>query len=245
MAPSDDFVGHIPTNSTLGAITTAVIAPRALRALPKRRNWRGAEVPYPAGLIAAIIGAAHPAPGRLLNAGVAVLGLIDDLAPDEPRGVRAHATAGRLTTGHAKALGTVALAWHETRDVRATAVIALSAHVFNVLDTRPGRAIKAFTALLLATPRGTGIAPQAGPLLVLGAYDLRERAMLGDTGSTLLGALAGRHLTNTLDGRGITMAASSLAAISLFAELVSLSAVIDRVPPLRALDWLGRRTLNA
>jgi UDP-GlcNAc:undecaprenyl-phosphate/decaprenyl-phosphate GlcNAc-1-phosphate transferase len=94
-------------------------------------------------------------------------------------------------------------------------------------------------------PRRTGIGPFAGPLLVLGAYDLRERAMLGDTGSTLLGALAGQHLVLTLDGRRLTAAASSLAAITLFAELTSLSAVIDRVPPLRALDWLGRRNSNA
>jgi len=49
----------------------------------------------------------------------------------------------------------------------------------------------------------------------------------------------------TLDGRRLTAAASSLAAITLFAELTSLSAVIDRVPPLRALDWLGRRNSNA
>jgi hypothetical protein len=233
-------------NSTIGVIATAAVAPLALRALPRRPNWRGAQVPFPAGVIAAIIGTLTPQPrsARLLNAGVAVLGVIDDLAPDQPRGLRGHATARRVTTGHLKALGTTALAATVTRDAKETAVITLAAHVFNALDTRPGRATKAFAALMIAT-RGrrswAAIGPYAGPLLVLGAYDLREHAMLGDTGSTLLGAVAGQHLTRTLDARRLTAAASSLAVITLVAELISLSAVIDRVPPLRALDWLGRR----
>jgi hypothetical protein len=33
--------------------------------------------------------------------------------------------------------------------------------------------------------------------------------------------------------------------IALVAEVVLLTALIDRVPPLRALDWLGRRKPNA
>jgi UDP-GlcNAc:undecaprenyl-phosphate GlcNAc-1-phosphate transferase len=246
---SDELVAHSAIKSTTGAICVAVITPAALRALPKRRNWRGAEVAFPAGAIAAVAGTltAH-GPTRLLNAGVAVLGLIDDLAPAQPRGLRGHATAGRLTTGHGKAIGTAALALAVTKDAREAATITLAAHVFNVLDLRPGRAIKAFAALLIATPNAASvreIAPYAGPLLVLGAYDVRERAMLGDTGSTLLGALAGEHLVMTLDARGMVAAASSLALITLVAELTSLSALIDRVPPLRALDWLGRRNSNA
>jgi UDP-GlcNAc:undecaprenyl-phosphate GlcNAc-1-phosphate transferase len=82
-------------------------------------------------------------------------------------------------------------------------------------------------------------------LLVLGAYDLRERAMLGDTGSTLMGAVAGRQLAATLDGDALTLAAAGLGVLAITAEFTSLSAVIDRMPPLRALDWLGRRKPNA
>ena len=69
---------------------------------------------------------------------------------------------------------------------------------------------------------------------MIGAYDVRERAMLGDTGATLLGAMAGQ----SLPPRRPTIAV--LTAITLIAEVASLTALIDRVPPLRALDWLGR-----
>ncbi|MFL5857794.1 MAG: hypothetical protein ACJ77L_13770, partial [Solirubrobacteraceae bacterium] len=67
----------------------------------------------------------------------------------------------------------------------------------------------------------------------------------GDTGSTLLGAMAGLWLSTALDARGKLVAASSLTLIATTAELTSLSALIDRVPPLRALDWLGRRNADA
>ena len=210
---------------------TAAIAPRALRALPTKPNHRGKPVPFPAGLVAAVMSIAT-APSAL-SAGVAVLGLLDDLADDEPRGLRGHITAGRLTTGHLKAVGTAALAAATTRDAKHTAVITLVTHLFNVLDLRPGRAVKVFAAVLALT--GDRAAREhAAPLLVIGAYDVRERAMLGDTGATLLGAMAGQ----SLPPRRATIAV--LAAITLLAEVTSLTALIDRVPPLWALDWLGR-----
>jgi UDP-GlcNAc:undecaprenyl-phosphate/decaprenyl-phosphate GlcNAc-1-phosphate transferase len=251
-----DFVRLRPTNSTNArsagvtaaiapAAVAAAIAPAALRALPTKPNWRGEPVPYPAGLIAATIGTVT-AP-QLLNAGVSLLGLIDDLGDPTARGLRGHAAAaltGTPTTGHLKATGTAALALATTRDPLHATVITLATHVFNVLDLRPGRATKVFVAVLIATraaPQGT----YAGPLLVLGAYDLRERAMLGDTGSTLLGAVAGQHLTATLDRQTLRLAATAMALLAATAEFTSLTAAIDRVPPLRALDWLGRRNPNA
>ena len=244
-----DLVGYMPTNSTiLVTAATAAIAPRALRALPTRPNYRGVELPFPAGIIAAAAGTVA-ARGRTLplGAGVAVLGLIDDLVDAPPKGLRGHATAG-ITTGTLKAGGTIALAYATTRDARRAAVITLVSHVANVLDLRPGRATKAFLLLgagLLGAKRGPGeTAVFTAPLLVIGAYDLRERAMLGDTGSTLLGAMAGLWLTTALDARGLTLAAAGLTTIALVAELTSLSALIDRVPPLRALDWLGRRNAD-
>jgi hypothetical protein len=54
----------------------------------------------------------------------------------------------------------------------------------------------------------------AGPLLVLGAFDLRERAMLGDTGSNLLGALAGLWMVTALDTTGQLVALAALVALT-------------------------------
>ncbi len=80
----------------------------------------------------------------------------------------------------------------------------------------------------------------AAPALVAGAYDLRERAMLGDTGSNLLGALAGLWLVLTLSGTGQLIALGLLAAITVYGELRSISALIERTPGLRELDSWGR-----
>jgi len=240
-----------------------LIAPRVLHALPRRPNWRGLALPFPAGVIALAAGGAAAAilakAGRpadaavlVLGAGVALLGLLDDLLDAPPRGWRGHAAAlrrGEPSTGALKAVGTAALALAATGgDLLGTAAIVLSAHVFNVLDLRPGRSVKAFVllaAVLLAATRDLeplrAIGVFAGALLVVGVYDLRERAMLGDTGATLLGAMAGLWLTATLDVTGLAAAVAILAAIALYAEVLSLSALIDRMPPLRVLDWLGRR----
>ena len=77
-------------------------------------------------------------------------------------------------------------------------VIVLCTNVFNLLDLRPGRAIKVFVVLGAALTAASGevralwaLGLFAAPALVAGAYDLRERAMLGDTGANLLGAVGG------------------------------------------------------
>ncbi len=73
-----------------------------------------------------------------------------------------------------------------------------------------------------------------------GFYDLRERAMLGDTGANLLGALAGLWLVLTLSGTGQLVALAVLLAVTLYGELRSISALVDRTPVLRELDSWGR-----
>jgi UDP-N-acetylmuramyl pentapeptide phosphotransferase/UDP-N-acetylglucosamine-1-phosphate transferase len=79
-----------------------------------------------------------------------------------------------------------------------------------------------------------------GPALVVGLYDLRERVMMGDTGSNLLGGLAGIWLVLTLSTAGEIVALVVLAGITLYGEFRSISELVDRVPLLRRLDSLGR-----
>ncbi len=87
----------------------------------------------------------------------------------------------------------------------ATGVLVLATNLFNLLDLRPGRSVKAFVLLGAALMIGEGelhtfehLGLFIGPLLVAGVFDLRERAMLGDTGSNLIGALAGLWLVLVL-----------------------------------------------
>lgn len=193
--------------------------------------------------------------------GIAVLGLLDDAfgqtVAGGPRGWRAHALAlrrGQVSTGAIKALGTLGLALYVLsalslstgRWLLGSAVLVLATHLFNVLDLRPGRTIK--TLVLLGA--GLTIAAGAralftlglflGPALVAGYYDLREQAMLGDTGASVLGALAGLWLVLTLSSVGQAVALALLLALALFAEFQSISELVERLPLLRHLDCLGR-----
>jgi UDP-GlcNAc:undecaprenyl-phosphate/decaprenyl-phosphate GlcNAc-1-phosphate transferase len=201
--------------------------------------------------------------------GVLALGLIDDTlgdraqasAPDAarvPRGWRGHGGAllhGEISTGVLKAAGSLGLAllamsWlslSEGRWLLAAAVLVLATNVFNLLDLRPGRSSKVFVLVGLGLVLGSGeVRPLwalglfVAPTLVAGLYDLRERAMLGDTGANLLGALAGLWLVLTLSGTGQLVALGLLLVVTVYGELRSISSLIERTPLLRQLDCLGR-----
>jgi len=195
--------------------------------------------------------------------GVAFLGFLDDSlgrgeAAATPRGWRGHARAlreGRLSTGAIKAIGALALAayvvsgrglesWRYLADV---ALLILATNAFNLLDLRPGRAEKALGLLGVGLCLGAWtLAPLellgvfVGPVAVGAWLTLRERAMLGDTGSNLLGAIAGVWLLTTLDGDARLIALFAVSALTVYGELRSISATIESVPPLRWLDSLGR-----
>lgn len=195
--------------------------------------------------------------------GVALLGLVDDAlgrgdAPDTARGWRGHARAvlsGRLSTGAVKALGSLALAAYATSGLGREApdylvdlaLLVLATNFANLLDLRPGRAEKALVLL------GAGLclgywttAPLEllglflGPVLVGAWFTLRERAMLGDSGSNVVGALAGVWLVTTLSDPGRLVALGVVVAFTIYGEFRSLSAAIGRLPLLRQLDSLGR-----
>jgi UDP-N-acetylmuramyl pentapeptide phosphotransferase/UDP-N-acetylglucosamine-1-phosphate transferase len=175
-----------------------------------------------------------------------------------PRGWRGHARAalrGELSTGTLKAAGSLGLALFAMSFeglsrpgwLLAVGVLVLATNVFNLLDLRPGRAIKAFVLLGAGLTLGSldarplwSLGLFVAPALVAGLYDLRERAMLGDTGANLLGALAGLWLVLTLSQSGQLIALALLVAVTLYGELRSISALVERTPGLRALDSFGR-----
>jgi hypothetical protein len=190
--------------------------------------------------------------------GVALLGLADDAFAGPARGWRGHAAAlraGSLDLGAVKAVGTFGLALLIAlgrgggigRVVLDVAVLVLATHAFNLIDLRPGRAVKSFVVLAAALTIATGeLRPLSalglfvGPALVVGLYDVRERGMLGDTGAGLLGALAGLWLVLTLSSAGLVVAVAALAAIAFYGEFRSISALVERAPVLRRLDSIGR-----
>lgn len=206
-------------------------------------------------------------------------GLIDDLdagahdGQTPAKGLKGHLSAlarGRVTTGAVKiaVIGSgalvagVLLARHRAaaaplRRPAATALdavvsavtIASWADVHNLLDLRPGRALKAaalLTAPLLADRRRAAAASRALAAGCLGAAaaalpgDLMEETMLGDTGANALGALAGTALAAHPSRLVRAGAAAAGTALVLASERVSFTRVIARTPALAALDAVGR-----
>jgi Glycosyl transferase family 2 len=208
----------------------------ALACGPLARNYRGLRLPLVGAFVAA---GALRAPRRvgLTVAGIAALGLVDDLFSGPERGFRGHLGAGP-TTGTLKAVGIPLLALAGTGSVQDAALVALSANGLNLLDTRPGRALKAFLAgaALVRGPAKAYI-----PIAVLLApYDLREMTMLGDAGSNALGAVLGYGSVSKLTARGRLLAIAALAGLTLVGETRSLGQLIERTPFFSHLDRLGR-----
>ena len=194
--------------------------------------------------------------------GVALIGLVDDLVGDRggatPRGVRQHALAllrRRPSTGGLKALGTLALAllFLSGRGLGAgeylvsAGLLTLTPHLFNLLDLRPGRSIKALVLLGAALTIGSLdlgplwlLGPFLAPILLLLPFDLRERTMLGDTGASAIGAVAGLWLVLTLPTPAQALLLAAMAGVAIYGELRSISDVVERTPFLRHLDLLGR-----
>jgi UDP-GlcNAc:undecaprenyl-phosphate GlcNAc-1-phosphate transferase len=230
--------------------------------LTRRVNYRGRPVFFPLGavlLIAACAAlAADPSRWLVFLAGVGALGLLDDLAAGSPRGLRGHARAmlhGRFSTGAIKAIGTVVLAAYAVSGEEATAAeyvagvgaLTFSAHLGNLLDTRPGRSEKALALTAAAICAASwSLAPLAPVAALIGAvavgawFTLRERAMLGDSGASLIGGMVGVLLVTTLSVPGLWLALAGLIAISLYGEFRSISSAVGRVPLLQRLDSLGR-----
>jgi hypothetical protein len=164
---------------------------------------------------------------------VTALGLVDDLWSGPERGFREHLSSGR-TTGMLKLVGIPVVGLIATRRLSGALLVGLAANALNQLDTRPGRALKAYLAAALPLEAPLGIA------VLLLPYDLREMAMLGDAGSNALGALLGLKSVERFTGRGRWVAIGALAGLTLAGERTSIGAWIERTPGLAWIDRLGR-----
>jgi hypothetical protein len=192
---------------------------------PDGRNHRGLRLPLVGWTVALIDPRIAP---------IAAIGLADDLAAGPERGFAEHLRAKR-TTGVLKLLGIPLVGLLATRRLSGALLVGLAANALNQLDTRPGRALKAYS--LAAIPLGAPLLPA----VLIAPYDLREMAMLGDSGSNSLGALLGLNSVERFTGRSRWLAIGALAGLNLLGERRSLGELIERTPVLRDLDRLGRQ----
>ncbi|HEX2772618.1 MAG TPA: hypothetical protein VHN18_09345, partial [Micromonosporaceae bacterium] len=201
------------------------------------------------------------------------VGLYDDVVGGRPeqkaaKGFAGHLAAlrqGRVTSGLVKIVGVGAAgvaaaallaadrpapsgrgagAAGRTADVILGAgVIAGTANLVNLLDLRPGRALKAGVLLgvpLLGGRHGGTAAGAVGAAAALLPVDLDERVMLGDSGANALGAVLGVALAGRTGWVGRAAILAAIGALTAASEKVSFTEVIQRTPGLRELDALGR-----
>ncbi|MFG3499432.1 hypothetical protein [Streptomyces sp. NPDC047928] len=210
----------------------------------RRTNHAGRDVHLRAGPAVAVGTAA----GALLGAGdggarvagvlaagvAAACGRYDDLNGDHRRGFGDHLDAlraGEVTSGAVKlfgigAAGLVAGALLKERPldrVLAGVVVAGTAHLVNLVDVRPGRAV--LTVLALGAPgvaRGGPLAAAAmGAAAAVAADDLEERTMLGDMGAHALGAALGTAIAAGNGRLGLAAHAAGIVAAAVYGDEVT------------------------
>lgn len=221
--------------------------------------------------------------GAVAALGGGLAGYIDDVdqgAHDGgkvAKGLKGHLGAlahGQVTTGVIKiaGIGASALAASALVGSKATSVggkvsdlalntvlIAGTANLANLLDLRPGRALKA--TVLVATPLSyfscaaakTPASPASAQRLLASGLnaaaitalveDLQETTMLGDTGANAAGALLGTSLAANDSWKLRLGTTLGVVGLILASEKVSFSKVIAANPALNWLDQLWRRPL--
>jgi UDP-GlcNAc:undecaprenyl-phosphate/decaprenyl-phosphate GlcNAc-1-phosphate transferase len=212
----------------------------------------------------------------VLVLGFCLIGFIDDVAGDSgAKGFRGHfseAFHGRFTTGLVKALMGLVVAAVALQSLQMqlghiapkdygilildAAIVALSANFFNLLDLRPGRALKVFFPALAVfagltlryMPFATPVYEYVTPALSIGAIalvltwgDLRERFMLGDAGSNVLGATIGFGIVIALSFWWRVGALVLVLALNVLSEKYSFSKAIEKNRVLRWIDRLGTK----
>jgi UDP-N-acetylmuramyl pentapeptide phosphotransferase/UDP-N-acetylglucosamine-1-phosphate transferase len=205
----------------------------------------------------------------IAGGGAGAVGWYDDIVGGRPdhqaKGFRGHLAAlhdGRVTSGLVKIAGVgvtgltaaalVEAGSGERRGFRSAVNVALgagvvagTANLVNLLDLRPGRALKAGTVAATAMvvgPVGGIVAGPIGAAIAVLPADLGEEVMLGDAGANAYGALIGLALaTRTGPWRRAAILAG-LGALTAASEKVSFTKVIEATPVLREIDALGRRT---
>lgn len=194
-----------------------------------------------------------------LLTGMTLIGFIDDFLGDSNKGFKEHLKKllknKYLTSGLLKAImggllgiNAALLAGGSFLTIFLnTLLVPLSVNTFNLMDVRPGRALKLYlflsSLLFLCAPEWVLllIMPIIGTSLALFPIDLKENGMLGDAGSNLLGASVGFSLLFILDLPLKIIVLSVLLLAQWIGDTVSFTKIIENNRCLKFIDNLGRR----
>lgn len=237
------------------------------------KNFRGVEIPVSTGLSFPIVvmlvfliyellqwyeASYHLYLLALMS--ISFLGFIDDrLGQRDTLGFKGHFGAllrGRLTTGGLKALGggmvsffvAVFISQGWISIIINTLILALFTNMLNLLDLRPGRAVKGYLFFVLVLVLAAGgninwllLAPLIGAVLWYFPSDLSARVMMGDAGSNVLGFALGYLAVTGLSFYTRLAVLLFLIAMHILTEKYSLTKIIEKTAILRYIDNMGRR----
>lgn len=185
-------------------------------------------------------------------------GILDDIIGNrDVSGLKGHFKSllnGRLTTGGFKAifggfigiLISLVISKNISDIIINTLIIALSTNLMNLLDLRPGRAIKGFLVIMITLFLTLADFFKVLPLLIVPnvlAYfnlDLKAKAMMGDTGSNVLGISIGILVAMGCSSNIRLSWLVFLILIHLITEKFSLTKIIENNKILNFIDKLGR-----
>ena len=185
-------------------------------------------------------------------------GILDDIIGNrDVSGLKGHFKSllnGKLTTGGFKALFggfigleiSIAISKNIYDIVINTLIIALSTNLMNLLDLRPGRAIKGYLVISIVLLFTLGEYTRNLLLLIFPnviAYfnqDLKAKAMMGDTGSNVLGISIGILFVMGYPLKVRLIWLAFLIFIHILTEKYSLTKIIENNKFLNFIDKLGR-----
>ena len=185
-------------------------------------------------------------------------GILDDIIGNrDVSGLKGHFKSllnGKLTTGGFKALFggfiglviSIPISKNIYDIVINTFILALSTNLMNLLDLRPGRAIKGYLVISIVLLFTLGEYTRNLLLLILPnvvAYfnqDLKAKAMMGDTGSNVLGISIGILFVMGYSLKVRLIWLAFLIFIHILTEKYSLTKIIENNKFLNFIDKLGR-----
>ena len=194
----------------------------------------------------------------MLHVSMFFAGILDDIIGNrDVSGLKGHFKSllnGKLTTGGFKALFggfiglviSIAISKNIYDIVINTLIIALSTNLMNLLDLRPGRAIKGYLVISIVLLFTLGEYTRNLLLLIFPnviAYfnqDLKAKAMMGDTGSNVLGISIGILFVMGYSLKVRLIWLAFLIFIHILTEKYSLTKIIENNKFLNFIDKLGR-----
>ncbi|KPU44881.1 hypothetical protein OXPF_13590 [Oxobacter pfennigii] len=186
-------------------------------------------------------------------------GYMDDRSKDTPKGFTGHIKSlfqGRITAGMIKAIVSFFISliiciisdYKNIDFLINVAIISLTQNFFNLLDLRPGRALKVylfFSMLLFLIFDFSNLYILLNTAIIISIliympYELKEICMLGDTGSNALGIFLGIFISS-ISHTGIRfLFLLFLFYVHIYSERKSISEFISSNQLLNFIDSLGR-----